>query len=215
MKTNHLIGAVTLVAAASITTVIAMNQGGLEAPPEIPANPAVEQPVQLVHAQPFQLVEAATHSWRAERPTYTDGLVLVLEADPTFFLPRQTAEPVLFVGDQTADRINTGYPSGQLVVVVPDMTLDELADAPIFFGQPELPERVDAAYAAAELEAALGGGLVGSGRSHVALASDGIEPIGALDYGDLMYQVSFTIETYSPGETDLINGFRVERVEFK
>ncbi len=214
MKTSHLIGAVTLVAAASVT-VIAMNQGGLDAPPEIPANPTVELPMQLVHAQPFQLAEAATHYWRAEQPTYTDGLVLVLDADPTFLLPRQTAEPVIFVGDQTVDRINTGYPSGQLVAVVPGMTLEQLADAPIYFGQPELPERVDAEYAAAELSAAIDGGLAGPGRDRVALASDGIEGIGALDYSDLMFQASFLIEKYSPSETDLIEGFRVERVEFK
>jgi len=215
MNTKHLFGAVTLVAAASITTVIAMNQAGSEAPLEIPANPAVDLPVELVHAQPFELVEPMTHSWSAEQASYTSGLVLVLEGDASAFQPRQTAEPVLFVGDRTADRINAGHPSGKLVVVVPDLTLDELADTPIYFGQPELPERVTAAYAAAELEAALGGGLVGPGEDRVALASDRADTLGALDYSDLMFQVSFLIEQHSPEETDLVEGFRVPRVDFK
>lgn len=214
MNTKHLIGAVTLVAAASIT-VIAMNQGGLEAPAEIPADPAVELPVELVHAQAFTLAEPATHWWRVEQPTYTDGLLVVLEADPVFLLPRQTAEPVLFAGTQTVDRLNTGHPSGQLVAVIPGMTLEELADAPIFFGQPELPERVDAAHAQAELDAAVAGGLVGPGADRVELVTPREATVEALDYSDLMYQASFLIEKHSPTETDLIGGMRVERVTFK
>jgi hypothetical protein len=213
MNKKQLFGAVTLVAAASVTGVIAMNQGGLDAPPEIPANPAVELPVELVHVQPFVLNEEATHFWRAEQPSYSSGLLVVLEADPDFLQPRQGYEPVLFVGSQTVDRINTGSPSGQLVGIVPGMGLEELADAPIYFGQPELPERVDATRASAELAAALGGGLVGPGEERVDLAaSDAIE---ALDYSDLMYQASFLIELYSPSEEDLIQGFRVERLDFK
>lgn len=213
MNKKNLIGAVALVTAASITTVIAMNQGETGTPPTVPENPAVELPIELVFAQPFTLEEAATHYWRAEQPSYKSGLLVVLEAGPEWLNPRQTAEPVIFVGDQTLDRINTGYPSGQLVGIVPGMTLEELSEAPIYFGQPELPERVDAAYAAAELRAAIGGGLVGPGEERVSLA--GVDGTAALDYSDLMYQASFLVEKYSPTEEDLISGFRVERVEFK
>jgi hypothetical protein len=58
---------------------------------------------------------------------------------------------VLYVGRTTAQRFNVGYRSGRVVAFVPSdldkdagLTLD-LTKAPIWFGTPELPERVDAA----------------------------------------------------------------------
>lgn len=218
MNTKLLFGAALVLTAAAVTfgpnLVQATSEGGLQAPPTVPANPAVELPVQLVHAEAFELAEPATHAWRAEQPTYTKGLLVVLEAEPAFLAPRQTAEPVLYVGDQTVERVNTGYPSGQLVGIVPDMTLDELADAPIFFGQPALPESIDAAHIQAELDAALASGLTGVGAARVAAAS-AADSIGALDLGDLHFQASFLIEKYAPDEVDLISGLRAPRVDFK
>lgn len=212
-----------ILGAAAITTVAlfsskALVQGteaqGLEAPATIPETPAVELPLELVFAQPFQLATPEVHEWRAERPSFTEGLVLVLEGDADFFEPRQSAEPVLYVGDQTAQRLNAGYPSGQLVVLVPGLALEDLADAPIFFGQPELPERIDAATAAAELAGAQALGVTGPGQVRVDQVVEPA-PIEALDLEDLFFQTSFLIELYSPSETDLIEGRRVKRIEFK
>jgi hypothetical protein len=217
MNTKLIFGGAILIAAAisaGSMLVQATESNELTAPPVVPANPAVELPVQLVHVQPFELAEPAVHSWRLDGASYTTGLLVVLEADPAFLVPRQTAEPVLFVGNQTVARVNTGYPSGQLVGIVPGMTLEELADAPIFFGQPALPESVGAAHIAAELDAARASGLTGPGAERVAIASaDG--PIGALDLSDLRFQASFLIEKYSPTEVDLVSGLRAPRVEFK
>jgi len=218
MNTKLIFGAALVLTAAAITfgpnLVQATSEGGLQAPPTIPDNPAVELPVQLVFAQSFELADAATHTWRAEQSSYTTGVLVVLEAEAAFLAPRQTAEPVLFVGNQTVERVNTGYPSGQLVGIVPGMTLEELADAPIFFGQPALPESVDAAHIQAELDAAVTSGLTGVGAERVAAAT-AADPIGALDLGDLHFQASFLIEKYSPGEVDLISGLRAPRIDFK
>ena len=205
----------TAAAAAYGPMLVGASQGDdLNAPPSLPANPAVELPVELVHVQAFELAQPATHLWSAEQPTYTKGLLVVLEADAAYLAPLQTAEPVLYVGNQTLERVNTGYPSGQLVGIVPNMTLEELAKAPIFFGQATLPESVDQAYANAELASALASGLTGVGADRVAAASTP-EGIVAHDLGDLYYDASFLIEKYSPSETDLVAGLRVERVTFK
>jgi len=177
-------------------------------------NPVVELPIELVHAQPFELATPERHTWRVEQPSFSSGLVLVLEADPAGLMPRQVAEPVLYVGDQTAQRINTGVPSGQLVVLVPDLTLADLADAPIFFGTAMLPEQVDAATIAAELNAARSLGVDGPGAARVGQVTDATV-YSALDLDDLFFQVSYLIEEFSPMERDLIEGFRVTRYSFK
>jgi len=220
MNTKLIAGTALIVAAAAVAfgpKLVDASQGdGLNVPPSLPANPAVELPVQLIHAQPFELAQPATHYWRAEQPNYTTGLLLVLEADATYLAPRQTAEPVLYVGNQTFERIGTGYPSGQIVGIVPGMTLADLADAPIFFGQATLPESVDAAYIQAEYDSAVASGLKGVGVQRVAMASaSATEPIQAADLADLYYDASFLIEKYSPAEKDLIEGLRVERVVLK
>ena len=67
------------------------------APPQLPATPA---PVQdIVFAQPFTLDRGEVSNWRAERPEITSGYILVLKVDPDLVYPRQTAEPVLYVGN--------------------------------------------------------------------------------------------------------------------
>src|SRR5262245_55713327 len=115
----------------------------------------------ILFAQAFRLDKPYTHTWRKEQPQVSAGYVLVLAVDPEFVRPQQTPEPVLYVGDQTAERINAGDVSGRLVVLVPsaansrgEIALD-LNKALIWFGGTELPERVDAAQVNAEAGAAI------------------------------------------------------------
>jgi hypothetical protein len=110
------------------------------APPPVPATPA---PVKnLLVIRPFSLAEPYEHLWRLERPIVSSGYVIVVEVDPLLVIPRQAAEPVLYVGDQTAQRINPGDRSGRVVAIVPGKI--DFSSAPIWFGTPELPEQVDA-----------------------------------------------------------------------
>jgi hypothetical protein len=121
------------------------------APPQTP--PAGEGAVKgLLFAEPFRLAAPYAHTWRAEQPLVDAGWLLVLEVDRDVVVRRQTAEPVLYVGSQTAERVNVGDLAGRLVVIVPG-ELDPAA-APAWFGTPELPEQVDAATVARELAAA-------------------------------------------------------------
>jgi hypothetical protein len=136
---------------------------GQTTPPAIPQTPA---PVlDVVSIQPFDLETPAAHLWRAEKPMVRSGYLLVLKVDPALVYPRQIAEPVLYVGRQTAERVNVGYESGHVVAIVPAV-LDpkhqeylDLSKELIWFGSPELPERVDARRVAREHAAAVEAGI--------------------------------------------------------
>ena len=212
MTIKLILGAALITTVAATTGVFATGEGTLNAPLQVPENPAVELPVELIYARAFELGTPAVHAWRAEQPTYSAGVLVVLEVEPDWLASRQTAEPVVYVGDQTLERINVGHPSGHLVGIVPGITLAELADAPIFFGQATLPESVDQAHIDAELAAAVASGLRGPGEQRVSVAAaQNDAPITAYDLGDLYVNASYVIEEYAPTEKDLFEGLRVPR----
>ena len=141
----------------------------------------------ILFAQPFRLDKPYTHSWRKEQPLVKAGYLLVLAVDPEFARPLQTAEPVLYVGDQTAERINAGDVSGRLVVLVPsssnsqnDPTLDLSKGA-----KPWPAEKVRVA-------------LRRGGRALHLRNREALEQ-----------RLATLLQEYSPNETDLIRGLRV------
>jgi len=143
---------------------IALRQAGPNAP--IPEAPSVVSPAfDILMAQAFRVDEPFVHTWRAESPTVRAGYLLVLDVDPVYVRPRQGLEPVLYVGTQTAERLNVGFPSGRVVALVPAPLTDtgapdlELDEALIWFGSPELPERVDQERIALEHDRARDAGV--------------------------------------------------------
>jgi hypothetical protein len=174
-------------------------------PPAIPPTPAGV--LDVLYAKPFTLKEAAEHTWRADRHTYTAGYLLVLKVNPDLVYPRQTLEPILYVGNQTAQRLHVGYPSGKIVVIVPgdvDLTKD-----PIWFNTPESPEAVDAKVIARERQAAERVGIKPlSSEKVTALLGEKPTPVKLQDWGALMGQVADLIEKYIPEQADLADTFR-------
>src|SRR5688572_3392583 len=121
--------------------------------------------IELLAAVPFVLDEPFVHEWRAEKPVVSSGYLLVLKADPDLVRPRQTYEAVLYAGSEVAERCNFPENGSHLVALVP-APLDgrgrvalDLDSTPIWFGSLELPERVDAARIADELELARARGI--------------------------------------------------------
>jgi hypothetical protein len=173
---------------------------------------------ELVFAQAFKLDKSYAHTWRKEQPQVSAGYVLVLAVDPEFVRPTQVAEPVLYVGDQTAERINAGDVSGRLVVIVPsgvdargEVDLD-LNNAPIWFGAPDLPERIDAAQLRVELNAALGKGVKPLAQEQVqgALRRGG-KSLRLPNREALEHKIATVLQKYSPNETDLIRVLKLTR----
>jgi hypothetical protein len=203
----------TLVAALCVAgAVIATRSVEQQGRSALPTSPA-SAPVELVFAQPFVIDTPYTHTWRAEAPDVSSGWILVLRANAALLARRQTAEPVLYVEDETAERVNDGA-SGNLVVLVPS-PLDasgrpvlDPAQAHVWFGLPDLPERVDAARIASELALAIqkGVGLV----PRVALNTQAqLGTLYAAGRDELEAYLADLIELYSPTESDLVAGLRV------
>lgn len=124
--------------------------------------------VELLEAYPFVLDEPYVHEWRAEKPLVSSGYLLVLRVDAEVARPRDTYEPVLYVGAETAERCagNDAPQEGERLVVLVPAPLDadgrvqlDLERVPIWFGGHELPERVDAARIQRELAAARAAGV--------------------------------------------------------
>jgi len=181
-------------------------------PAPLPGNPALE-PVELVDALPFVLDQEFEHTWRKEQPLFRAGYLLVLRGDEAFLRPRQTAEPVLYVGRQTAERLNAATGSGHLVCLVPaplaaDGTVAlDLAATPIWFGAPDLPERIDESKLRRAYDDALASGVKAPGGSLPPQAPDQV--VYLRDRNQLDLVIADLIEKFSPLETDLVDGLRV------
>lgn len=101
---------------------------------------------QVVSVVPWVLDQPYTYAWSAERPSVDRGLLVVLDVEPSWLLPSNTHQAVLYAGAVPVERLNTGFPSGRIAVLVP--FAESLADTVFAFGGYELPERVDAAFGA-------------------------------------------------------------------
>jgi hypothetical protein len=180
--------------------------------PDIPPTPAPV--IDVVSIQPFSLETPTKHLWRAEKPSVRTGYLVVLKVDPGLVFPRQIAEPVLYVGHQTAERVNVGYRSGHVVAIVPGETdpkhpnyLD-LERELFWFGTPELPERVNARRILAERKAALEAGLKPFDKKVIAAAR---KRGGALNRQETKTSLTHDalrrlVLTYSPQERPLVEG---------
>jgi len=215
MKTTTLLSLSILAACISAGPAVAADglrsQTAVDTPPALPTTPAAV--AELLLAQPFRLDEPSVHLWRAERPEFRTGYLLVLKVDPALVFPRQTAEPVLYVGNQTAERINFGHHSGHVVALVPAVLDDpehpdalDLSEALVWFGTPELPEQVDASTIQQERALAVSRGVKPISMAQAAAAREnGGTIVTASDKQALYARAAELIRTYAPAEEDLAN----------
>ena len=170
----------------------------------------------LLHAVPFSVETGFTHFYQAERPTVTDGWILVVEADTSLLRPRQTAEPVIYAGDQVAQKVNVGFTSGRVVLIVPsdrreDGTLKlDPKTLPVWFGTPALPEQVEARTIAAERQRADRAGITARPAEEVERAIDAGGDALELDgqYA-LMLEAMRLVKRYAPDESELADGWLI------
>jgi hypothetical protein len=179
-------------------------------PPAIPATPA---PVDdIVYARPFKLEQGYKYIWSKERPQVTEGTLLVLKVDKALVYPREIAMPVLYVGNQPAERLNRGHESGYVIAIVPGKV--DLRRTPIWFGAPNFPHMVDTAEANTQRALAERSGIkpFPPERIEAALAEGGRQANAADERALLRDVVSNLIEKYSPQEKQLAREFRVPTV---
>lgn len=197
----------TLLAGVLVTTTLT---AGL---PPVPATPAAVDG--LVYARPFTLAQNYEYEWSKEKSQVTEGYLVVLKVAPGLVYPRQAAEPVLYVGPHPAERINAGHSSGHVVAVVPGTVEKlDLAKALMWFGTPELPERVDLKKAKEERTNALRAGIKLFDEAEVAAAlARGGDQLAVEDRYELLWEAAELIKQYAPDESDLVESLRIPRVE--
>jgi peptidoglycan hydrolase-like protein with peptidoglycan-binding domain len=173
------------------------NPYAVESPPAVPDTPAAVEGI--IYARKFTLENGYTFDWSKERPVVTSGYLLVLKVDPDLVFPRQVAEPVLYVGAQTAQRVNHGFPSGHVIAIAPGDV--DLTKALIWFGTPELPERVDTNEAKAELNLAKAAGIKPFSKAEVdAAQAQASEELKGANVVDVLRVAADLIRQYAPEE---------------
>ena len=170
--------------------------------------------LRLVAAAPFTLQKPYDHVWRLETPQVWSGWLVALEADPALCAPRQTAEPVLVAGLQTAARVNHGV-LGRVVAVLP---CDErLAGAPCaelarswWWSAPALPEQLDEAALEAARSALPPGAIHAVGEAEWSAArARGGEAIAVLDETELWRVAAAWILEHAPEDRETAQGLLV------
>jgi len=171
----------------------------------------------ILAMRPFELDVSFESEWRAERPTVRSGWLMAIEVDRPTSRSRQMAMPVLYVGDQVAERLNEGGPASvdaspeilRLVVIVPapiagdGSVTQPLRERPAFFGAPALPEQVNADWIALEVAAAAAAGLKApSTEALEAALAQGGPMVRATDRAALLTTAAALLRTWSPTERD-------------
>lgn len=178
------------------------------------SNPVLPMRVRgLVCAQAFKLTAPYGNAWRAEQSPVRCGWLLVLEVDPTLARVRDELEPVLYVGNEVAERTNPGDLAGRRLVIVPsdpDETgwpaIDPLAQ-PMWFGDPALPEQLDAlAIRAARLRAEQVGIAPFNNGAITAALDCGNGRVAFADRAELQRHAALLILQHAPQESAFANG---------
>lgn len=160
----------------------------------------------VVTIQPFTLEEGYKYDWRQERPFIKSGTLVVFKVNPDLVYPRNAAEPVLYVGSQTAQRLNHGHESGYVIAIVPGEV--DLAREPAWFGSPALPERANAETIEAERAKADKAGIRPFDAEKIQSVSQ--ERLEASDLAALLREhVAELLLKYSPPEKALAETWRL------
>jgi hypothetical protein len=166
----------------------------------------------LLYARRFRLQEPYTYSYLRDRPAIREGYLLVLAVDPEMARPREVDGAVLYAGDTPAHLTNTGYPSGRMVLIVPDWF--ELSESPVFFGSTELPERIDRARGSQERKLAVErGARPFPPEVRDAAVSAGGDRLECRNSVGLFLAVADLIERFAPDESERADLYRTPLVE--
>lgn len=162
--------------------------------------------IDIVHVQPFRLRQSFEYDWRRERPDVRSGLLVVFKVDPDLVTPRNALEPVLYAGNHTVQRLNHGNESGFVIGIIPEQI--DLSREPVWFGPPNLPERIDSEMIAAERARAERLGI--SALESIDIQSRTRDPVVASDLTTLLReQAAELVLEFSPQEKRLADAWRL------
>lgn len=173
---------------------------------EIPIPPTPASVRDILYVRPFTLGTPYRYTWTKEPRMVSKGVLVVLEVEPAYVVPRDSLEPVLYAGNVAVHRLNHGHRSGRVIGIIPDSI--DLAAAPIWFGSPALPGRSTRTSIEAERAAAEKAGVrafpparIGAVRRPAVAAKDLAELLRTVG-AQLVYE-------YSPQEKELADSWRL------
>lgn len=160
----------------------------------------------ILEVRRFTLATSFPYSWSREKLDVSSGALVVLEVDPKYVMPTTAFRPVLYAGNLPVQRLNQGDKSGRVIGLIPGNV--DLATTPIWFGAPELPDRVTADMARTELGRAEKAGIRATPRTKSALAE---RPVAvAPDLAALLRTVGADLVlVHSPQEKELARIWRL------
>jgi hypothetical protein len=172
--------------------------------PAVPTTPAAVNDVLFV--KHFTVKEGYFHFWRKDQPVVHEGTLLVLSVDPDLVYPRNVAEPVLFVGNQTAERFNHGATSGMVVAIVPGHV--DLQATPVWFGTPQLPDQVTSEIIKSERTLADNAGIQPLNITKISAAEKiGGTPLALGNLADLKVEAAKLVIKYAPEDRSFVEVF--------
>lgn len=189
-----------LVVPACIATQAVGRDGRMPVPP----TPAGVR--DILEVRPFTLQTPYRNDWSNERAFVTTGVLVVLEVDPAYVVRRNSLQPVLYAGNAIVQRLNHGDRSGRVIGIVPG-TVD-LSTVPIWFGAPDLPERVTEEVVRSERARAEKAGVRSFPAEKVAARTRPM--VTATDLSALLRNVAAElIYQYSPQEREIADSWRL------
>jgi hypothetical protein len=165
-----------------------------------------QQVIDIVRIQPFRLEKSYQYDWRSERPDVSSGLLIVIKVDPKLVTPTNALEPVLYAGNQTVQRINQGNESGFVIGIIPGQI--DLSKEPVWFGTPDLPERIDEKMITIERASAKRSGIKAPKSTDIQSRTRAL--IVAPDLTTLLREhAADLILEFSPQEKHLVDSWRL------
>jgi len=161
----------------------------------------------ILAARRFTLETPFPYTWTKERIMVSSGTLVVIGVDPALVVPRNTLEPVLYAGNVPVLRLNHGNKSGRVIGIVPGSI--DVTTSPIWFGTPQLPERITTAEADAERARAEKAG-VAQRAQHAKIADLDGPVVASKDLAELLRTVAADLVlTYSSNDKDLAESWRL------
>lgn len=160
----------------------------------------------IAYVLPFTVEQPFIHNWRAKTAYFHQGTLAVLKVNRELVQPKNGLEPVLYAGDQTAQRLSQGDESGFVLALIPEQV--DLSSIPVWFGAPELPERITADHIKKEKSILASKKVPPFDRGKITAVSR--DSVTTKDLAELLreYAAELIME-FSPQEEHLVKSWRL------
>jgi nucleotide-binding universal stress UspA family protein len=194
--------------ALSMAALLAAPPAAAQPAPDVVDSASLPLPADaLVAARAFALDEPRPYPWMADHPPIQRGLLLAVDAQPALCLPRQVAEPVVYLGAVPAERLAADWEEGRLLLLVPGEP--DPAALPLHFGAPDLPERIDVEAGAEALALARAAGVKPFEPQQVQAARVvGGPDLTLADPRALDHAIADFIDAWAPAQHERAEGLR-------